>query len=105
MRRRFRFEPTDPEKDYGTVTDWLGQPNGGFAPNSANFTIQASSSWHIVGTGDFNGDHRDDILWQSDGGQFSDWLGQTDGALVSSAQSYFANVDTHWHVQPVETFL
>ena len=76
--------------------------NGGFVNNGANFSVQASSSWHIVGTGDFNGDHRDDILWQSDSGQFSDWLGQANGALAPSSQGFIASVDTHWHVQPAE---
>jgi len=37
------------------------------------------ASWHVVGTGDFNGDSRSDILWQNESGQVTDWLGQPNG--------------------------
>ena len=86
--------------DDGTVTDWLGQSNGGFASNGANFSINASSSWHVVGTGDFNADGKTDILWQSDAGQFSDWFGQSNGAIAPTAQNFNGSLDTHWHVEP-----
>jgi len=86
--------------DDGTVTDWLGQANGGIASNGANFTMNASSDWHIVGTGDFNADGKTDVLWQSDAGHFSDWFGQTNGAIAPTAQNFNGTLDTSWHVEP-----
>ena len=38
---------------------------------------------HVVGTGDYNGDGRADILFQSDTGQISQWL--MNGSQVGSA--------------------
>jgi FG-GAP repeat protein len=32
-----------------------------------------TSSWHIAGTGDFDGNGRDDILWRNDNGMASIW--------------------------------
>jgi hypothetical protein len=33
-----------------------------------------SADWHVVGTGDFNGDGLTDILWRNDDGSITDWL-------------------------------
>jgi hypothetical protein len=90
--------------DSGTVTDWLGQSNGGFFNNWANFTVQADASWHIIDTGDFNGDGLDDVLWQSDSGQISDWFGQSNGGFASNA-NFNAQLNNSWHIQPQESFL
>ena len=30
-------------------------------------------NWHIEGTGDYNGDNKSDILWQSDDGTPAIW--------------------------------
>ena len=40
----------------GTVTDWLGQSDGSFAGNAGTYINNLATGWHIVGTGDFNGD-------------------------------------------------
>ena len=43
----------------------LARPiNGGFAATRSQHQQQSSSNWHIVGTGDFNGDGMTDILWR-----------------------------------------
>ena len=71
--------------DNGTLTDWLGQANGGFADNDANaFAACARPAGTIAGTGDFNGDGRDDILWRNDNGQLTNWLGQANGGFVGN---------------------
>ena len=87
--------------DAGQLSDWLGTANGGFAPNDANAFASAPTSWHIVGTGDFNGDGRDDILWRSDAGQLSDWLGQANGSFVGNDANAFTTVPTSWTVVAV----
>ena len=33
--------------DNGTMIDWLGQANGGFVDNSANFAANIPASWHV----------------------------------------------------------
>ncbi|HEV2043537.1 MAG TPA: PQQ-dependent sugar dehydrogenase, partial [Sphingomicrobium sp.] len=46
----------------GTLSNWLGTANGGFTPNNANAAALVPTDWQVTGTGDFNGDGRDDIL-------------------------------------------
>jgi hypothetical protein len=41
---------------------YLGGPQGITLLSAANLTLQ--NPWHIVGTGDFNGDGHPDVLWQ-----------------------------------------
>ena len=84
--------------DSGLVSTWLGQADGGFSVNDANALTAVSADWTIVGTGDFNGDLRDDILWRNDNGQLSDWLGQVDGGFVANDANALVNVPTNWLV-------
>lgn len=72
----------------GAMTDWLGNANGSFTSNAANALFVPDSQWHVVGTGDFNGDGRDDILWQSaypqvndHDGLISEWFGNAAGGF------------------------
>ena len=83
------------------VTDWLGQTNGGFVSNFENADYQLGSEWFVAGIGDFNGDRRDDILWRnSNTGQVTDWLGQTNGGFVSNVAHANGVVatDTTWGI-------
>ena len=82
----------------GAIVDWLGQPNGAFAGNNASFTTAFNSSWHVAGTGDFNGDGITDILWRNDDGTVTDWLGQPNGSFVSNQQNVSTMVDSSWHI-------
>ena len=65
-------------------------PTGSARPTAASPAMtpmrsrSVPTSWHIVGTGDFNGDGRDDILWRNDSGPVSDWLGQANGGFVGN---------------------
>jgi hypothetical protein len=68
----------------GTVTNWLGSPGGGFTMNWDNFHIVDSADWQVAGIGDFNGDHRADILWRKNDGTITDWLGQANGAFADN---------------------
>jgi Ca2+-binding RTX toxin-like protein len=88
----------------GTVTDWLGNANGGFTPNDANAARFVPTEWHVVGTGDFNGDGREDVLWRNENGQLSDWLGQANGGFMLNDAVALTSVSTDWFVAGVGDF-
>ena len=57
------------------------------------------SGWHTVGTGDFNGDGIDDIIWRRDDGAFTEWLGQSNGDFVSNdANAFHTDIGLDWRV-------
>jgi hypothetical protein len=57
------------------------------------------TTWHIVGTGDFNGNGKSDILWHNDNGDTSIWLMTTTGTQVQVASTTdFGFVPTSWNV-------
>jgi hypothetical protein len=58
------------------------------------------TDWKIAGTGDFNGDGRDDIVWRQDSGAMSTWLGQANGGFVSNDANALQSVPTEWTIQP-----
>ena len=37
--------------------------------------------WQVAGTGDFNGDGRDDVLLRHANGWMTEWLGQSNGSF------------------------
>ena len=85
----------------GQLSNWLGTAAGGFVTNDANAFSSAPTNWHVVGTGDFNGDGRDDILWRSDAGQLSNWLATASGGFVTNDANAFTTVPTNWQVVAV----
>ncbi|HEV2596337.1 MAG TPA: VCBS repeat-containing protein, partial [Sphingomicrobium sp.] len=82
--------------DDGTVHDWLAQADnsGSFAGNTTNLNTIVPTSWHIVGTGDFNGDGRVDVLWRNDDGTVHDWLGQANGSFAGNTANLNTTVPT-----------
>ena len=88
----------------GTVSDWLGTATGGFTPNDANAARSVPISWSVVGTGDFNGDGRDDILWRNANGEVNDWLGQANGGFVPNDANALTSVDAAWKVDGTGDF-
>lgn len=50
-------------------------------------------------------DGYDDILWRSDSGQLSNWLGTATGGSTNNDGNAFTSVPTSWHVQPEEYIL
>ena len=82
----------------GDVTNWLGQANGGFVGNATNAYNNPGAGWSIAGTGDFNGDGRDDILWRNTGGFITNWLGQTSGGFAGNAANAYSNPGAGWSV-------
>ena len=85
----------------GVVSNWLGQANGAFAANHANAATGVPLDWTVVGTGDFNGDGRDDVLWRNDNGTVINWLGQPNGGFVSNQANSATTVSLDWHVAGV----
>jgi hypothetical protein len=90
--------------DNGQLSNWLGQANGGFVGNDGNALVSVSTNWQIAGTGDFNGDGRDDILWRSNTGQLSDWLGTANGGWQGNDANALVTVATSWKVAGVGDF-
>jgi hypothetical protein len=84
--------------DDGTMRDWLAQSDGSFVGNIAHFNVNPGLSWHVAGTGDFNGDGRTDILWRNDDGTMRDWLAQSDGSFVGNIAHFNVNPGLSWHV-------
>lgn len=83
----------------GRLTDWLGRADGGFTNNDGAALAFVPTSWRVVGSGDFNGDGRSDILWRNSDGGISDWLGRADGGFANNdAAAYTTSVPTSWHV-------
>jgi hypothetical protein len=90
--------------DNGTMTDWLGTANGGFAVNDANATVAVGTGWHVAGVGDFNGDGKADILWRNDNGVIFNFLGTANGGVLNNGDNSYVNVDNVWHVAAVADF-
>jgi hypothetical protein len=88
QRRRAVRHPL--RRDDGAFTNWLGQPNGGFVSNDAHAWAVIPTNWQVVGTGDFNGDGKDDVLWRRDDGAFTAWLAKDGGGFVSNDANSWA---------------
>jgi Ca2+-binding RTX toxin-like protein len=89
----------------GRLTNWLSSANGGYAPNSGAFYASLSTDWQVASIGDFNGDHRDDILFRNTDGRMTDWLGTATGSFTDNVANAYTSVDIHWHIQPQPTFV
>ena len=74
--------------------------NKGAVANEA-FITGAGSNWHTVGSGDFNGDGKADIVWRDDEGNVAIWL--MDGTSVAGG-AVVANAAPNWKVQGVGDF-
>ena len=90
--------------DNGALTDWLGTTSGGFTPNGANLLEVVDTGWQIAGTGDFDGDHRDDVLWRRADGALTDWRGLANGGLGPNGGNLLTVVDPQWQVAGVGDF-
>ena len=55
----------------------------------------APNDWHIEGTGDYNGDGNDDIVWRNDNGTVATW--EMNGAQIGATHDYGA-VPADWHI-------
>ena len=90
--------------DNGWFTSWTSNASGGFTSNDANHFHSIPTSWQVVGTGDFNGDGRADVVWRNTNGSFTNWLSQANGTFSSNDANAFEVVPTSWHVDGVGDF-
>lgn len=87
----------------GSISDWLGNSNGGFTVNDTNALTAVALTWTVVGVGDFNGDGRADILWRSSTGIVAEWVGQASGGFAVN-NNVNTQVDLTWKVVGVGDF-
>jgi hypothetical protein len=59
------------------------------------------SSWHILGTGDFNGDGKSDVLLENTSGQVGIWL--MNGTQIATA-AIVGSMTSDWHIVGVGDF-
>jgi hypothetical protein len=57
----------------------------------------------IEGTGDFNGDGNDDILWRNDLGNVVDLLGNANGSFTGNV-NFNLNPGLDWHIEGTGDF-
>jgi Ca2+-binding RTX toxin-like protein len=93
----------------GQIADWLANANGngGFTGNGAHSAASIDPVWQVAGTGDFNGDGIDDILWRnSSTGRIADWLGKPDasGGFTGNGANSGNTVDLAWQVAGIGDF-
>jgi hypothetical protein len=68
--------------------------NGTNVISEANVGANPGPSWKLIGTGDFNGDGKSDLLWQNTDGQPAIW--EMNGTNVISAANVGANPGPSW---------
>jgi hypothetical protein len=81
----------------GNVAIW--EMNGTVILNQATSFVAnvPGGNWSIVGTGDFNGDGKSDILWRDSSGNVAIW--EMNGTTISNAPtSFVANVPGNWSI-------
>jgi len=82
----------------GTVVIWEVT---GAAQNSAAVAGGAPAEWTLVGTGDLNGDGRDDMIWRHDGGGVAGWL--MNGS-TATAVAMVGGAPNEWQIAGIGDF-
>jgi hypothetical protein len=82
----------------GTLSNWLGTEAGSFTINDGAAFTNVSTDWQVTGTGDFNGDGHDDILWRHSNGTISNWLGTAAGGFTINDANAWTTAPTDWFV-------
>lgn len=90
--------------DSGATFNLLGTSNGGFINNGDNSFLSTATNTHVVGTGDFNGDGRVDLLWRNDDGSIHDLLANANGGFTDNTANSFVSMPSSWHVAGIGDF-
>ena len=90
--------------DNGAIFNFLGTPSGGMLNNGDNIYTVVSTAWALAGTGDFNGDGRDDILWQHDNGAIFNFLGKANGGVENNGSNSYTALSPIWSVVGIGDF-
>ena len=69
--------------------------NGTSLISGANVGFNPGPAWHVIGSGDFNGDGKADILWQNADGTPAVWL--MNGTTILSGANVGFNPGAAWH--------
>jgi hypothetical protein len=94
----------------GSLTAWLMNDSTIVSDGplkSQGQIVAPNSSWSVAGTGDFDGDARDDILWRKTDGSLVEWL--MNGTTISSTQTptfqgKAISPDASWNVAAMGDF-
>jgi glucuronoarabinoxylan endo-1,4-beta-xylanase len=88
----------------GTVALWLMRVGGGGTILAQpDLPVLLGSEWQIQGTGDFNHDHRSDIVWRNSQGTVMVWLMGNAGMILAQQQLSIAPGDD-WQIQGTGDF-
>ena len=90
-----------------TLTNWLGDQDGGFTENYPVLSRPVPAGWVAWATGDFNGDGRDDILWHKSNDtsvDWTNWLGTKAGGFVENQPAFYRQVPLDWFVAGIGDF-
>jgi hypothetical protein len=82
--------------NFSTASFSLSAGPQALSSSPPSLVITIVDRWHVVGTGDFNGDSHGDILWQDDKGQAGVWL--MNGTTATAQTNVGANFGPTWHV-------
>jgi len=90
--------------DDGWVTNWLGTASGELSNNGANTALFFDASWNVVGTGDFNGDGRDDLLLRNTDGWITNWLATAQGGFTNNGANTSMFLAREWSITSIGDF-
>jgi uncharacterized repeat protein (TIGR01451 family) len=91
------------QHDNGQAAMWLMDANANATFVGAVGPFNPGADWQIKGTGDFNGDGKDDLVWQHTNGQAAMWLMDGTQTTFVGAVGPF-NPGANWHIQGTGDF-
>ena len=63
-----------------------------------------STDWKVIGTGDINGDGKDDLVLRRDDGWITDWLGTANGGFTNNGANTALFLTTDWKISSIADF-
>jgi hypothetical protein len=90
--------------DNGALSLWTSTGNGLAENTFFDGSVPASAGWHIEGTGDFDGDGRDDLIWRNDAGALSIWQASGSGFAKNVYADATVPGGSGWSIDQVGDF-